>query len=381
MVGGRLLQLRLDAGLTQQELADRAGISVRALQDLERGRVRRPRARSLDGLLTALGLSPQQRREVLATAVSAASLRGAESAAGVWSTSQWPGRAPVLRLQVLGPLMVRRGDEVVDAGPPRVRALLALLALQVGEVVSRDEIVDVLWDGEPPRTWANLVQGYVSTLRSLLAAASGEIRRDGSAVRPGSQVLVEVPVVTFVRHGYRLDLPPDAVDLIRFRELCRRARQAVDTGDRAHAVTTYAAALDCWSGPVLADLGSLLREHPGAVALARERAQTVIAYADLCLATGRAGEAVLELQRAARDEPLHEVVHARLATALAAVGDRASALALLEDVRRRLADELGVDPGPALEQAHRHVLTATGVGGVSSVVVDLPAARTGAARA
>lgn len=370
MVGGRVLRLRLDAGLTQQELADRAGISVRALQDLERGRVLRPRARSLDGLLTALGLSPPQREALMAWGGRPSSQLHQPSLAD----------SPQIQIQVLGPLQVRDGGAPVDVGPPRVRALFALLALHVGEVVARDEIVDVLWEGEPPRTWANLVQGYVSAVRA--AGRSGARSDDPSA--PSTPPTPPTPsTVALVRHGYRLDLAPGAVDLTCFQERHRQADLLTAAGDDALAVQTYAAALDFWSGPVLADLGTVLREHPSAVALARARVRAVLAHADLCLSCGRAEDAVVQLERVARDEPLHEAVHARLATALAAAGERARALALLDEVRRRLADQLGIDPGPDLVRAQRSVC-ATGQaeeGGDAPDARGRPARSGGVARA
>src|SRR2546429_2899532 len=133
---------RIRAGLTQQELAKRAGVSVRAVRYIEQGRVARPRRESVRRLAEAVGLP----------------------ADGHWSA--WSGsRADTrLRIGVLGRLEVRGGWRPVEMGPPKQRSLLALLALQPGKVVHREEIVDVLWGEHPPDSVPNLVHTYNSRL-------------------------------------------------------------------------------------------------------------------------------------------------------------------------------------------------------------------------
>src|SRR3954447_21336141 len=139
----------------------------------------------------------------------------------------------------LGPLAVRCDGVAVKVGPAMVRRLLALLALHSGLVVSRQEIVDALWNGDPPSTYVNLIHVYASRLRAQL--------RDGSP--DGDSVLI-----TSSDHGgYQLHLDAGAVDLARFDELLRRARRAAEMGDLTVATGLYEAALGCWRGPVLAD--------------------------------------------------------------------------------------------------------------------------------
>ncbi|WP_084557656.1 BTAD domain-containing putative transcriptional regulator [Hamadaea tsunoensis] len=286
-VGVLLREYRRRAQLTQQQLAERSGLSIRAVRDLESGKVAAPRAGSLARLNEVLGLS------------------------GVDGLDQ---RVPGVRIGVLGPLTVVASGLPADPGPPAQRTVLGLLALRAGETVSRDEIVDVVWGDDPPRTAVGQVQTAVSRLRRLL-------EEDGT-VR-----LHTAP------HGYRLALGPDEVDSAEFAALLDAGRTE--------------AALRCWRGLVLADAPARLRTHPAALALARQRITAALAYA----ASG--GPAVDLLRELAAQEPLHEPLHARLVLVLARAGDRAAALQAHAEITDRLADELGVLPGDELRSAYR----------------------------
>src|SRR5438552_2836644 len=152
---------------------------------------------------------------------------------GGGDAEQPSGRWSIL---VLGPMEVRRDGVAVTVGPAMVRRLLAILVLHPGQVVSRQEIVDALWDGDPPSTYVNLIHVYASRLRAQL--------RDGSSDAAGA-------TVTSSEHGgYQLHLDAGAVDLARFDQLLQRARRAAATGDTAAATGLYEAALRCWRGPV-----------------------------------------------------------------------------------------------------------------------------------
>lgn len=271
--------------MTQREAADRAGISVRALRDIEQGRVLKPHARSVRALT---GLLREPRADV--------------------------------RVDVLGPLAVRRGADTVDVGPAMRRRLLGLLALRAGEAVPREEIVDVLWQERIPATYANLVHTHVARLRRLIGPEL--VRRAGS--------------------GYRLALRAEQCDLLEFRA-------AVEAGEHQRA-------LALWRGPVLADAGSALAQHPAAVAAGRARITAVLALADRCAAEGRPQAALPALWSAAEAEPLHEGLNARIMLALAGSGQRAAALRVFGEMSARLADALGIAPGPELTDAHLRVL-------------------------
>ncbi|MEU4569446.1 BTAD domain-containing putative transcriptional regulator [Micromonospora sp. NPDC023956] len=315
--GAELRLRRLRAGLTQEELARRAGISVRAVRDIEQGRVRAPRPGSLRRIAEAIGL-PE-----------------APGAGGA------TGGVPVLGIGVLGPLSIRLDDEPVGLGSGRQRMLLGLLALHPEATVSREEIVDVLWGHDPPESCLNLVHTYVARLRRALAHPGGGGAAGGTTV-------------VHTGGGYQLRVGPGQLDLARFTALIGRAEGSV-AGDLA-SLDRLAEALALWRGPALVDLGPGVAQHPTAVALNRRRIATAVTYATLAVDLGLPDRAVRELSAVAGHEPLHEQVHARLMLALAACGQQARALALHRKLRDRLADQLGVEPGPELREAQLRVL-------------------------
>ncbi|GAB2579031.1 tetratricopeptide repeat protein [Streptomyces capparidis] len=246
-----------------------------------------------------------------------------------------------MRVQVLGPLGVWHGGRGIELGTPQQRAVLGLLVLADGCPLSRAELGDALWDGTPPRSAANLIQTYVKRLRRLLEPHRPP--RTPSAVLPR------------VGEGYALRLPEDGVDLPCFRRLTGQAEAAHRDGDARRAAALLGEALRLWQGPPLADL-PLLAGHPALVALAGERRAAVARYGETMIAAGAAAEALPALARAAAEAPLDEGVQARLVRAYDAVGQRDSACAVYLDTRRRLADELGVDPGPELTSAYTALL-------------------------
>ena len=329
-VGDLVRQHRRAAGLTQQELARQARLSVRAVRDIERNRVAQPRDRTVQRLATALGLDRAARDRLL---------------------SAVDGAVPVgpLEIGVLGPLLVRRGTHRIDLGSAKQRDLLGLLAVQP-EQVSIVELVDGLWEHRPPRTAAALVHTYVARLRARLET-------------PGAP-----RVLVAGTGGYRLRLPPDRLDLARFDALLDEARDR----PAADRFALLGAALRLWRGPVVADLGSGVSQHPAAVAAGRRRLATALAYADLAAELGQPAEAADRLRDLARDEPLDESVYARLVRALGDAGQQASALHAYAEVRERLVDELGVEPGAELQAAQLAVLRQSTVDSPESTVTRVP---------
>jgi transcriptional regulator with XRE-family HTH domain len=150
------------AGLTQQQLADAAGISIGVIRDLERGRTARIRTASADALIGALGLDGHRAREfaaaVLGGAAGSCAAAGADQSAG-------------LQLSVLGPLAARRDGAPAPLGPPMQRAVLALLALSPDRLVHREALIDALWGADPPATAVNQVQANVGRIRWALDPA------------------------------------------------------------------------------------------------------------------------------------------------------------------------------------------------------------------
>ncbi|QKV80058.1 BTAD domain-containing putative transcriptional regulator [Amycolatopsis sp. Hca4] len=297
-----LRRRRAELGLTQAELARRAGVSVRAVRYLEQGRTRNPRTASVRQLIAALEPEPG-------------------TPAG--STT---------RVGVLGPLLVEVRGEQQHLGDTRGARLLGLLALQPNRPVAVADIVEVLWGSRPPRSHGDLVGSAVRRLRALL----------GPQLRPA----------TTGRGGYRLEGTPEQLDVLRFEARLGEAKAA---GDRESAFRALDEAMACWRGPVLAGHPAL-HQHPAVAALSRQRLSAALAYADAGIALGRHAEVVDRLEAMRDDEPLHEGLHARLMLALAGSGRQAAALALFDDLHTRLATELGIEPGPEVRAAQLHVL-------------------------
>ncbi|MFI7464506.1 BTAD domain-containing putative transcriptional regulator [Nonomuraea sp. NPDC049646] len=223
-----------------------------------------------------------------------------------------------MRISILGPLEVEGDGGPVVVGGLRLRALLAVLALEAGRTVTAERLIDVLWPQEPPANAANALQTLVRRLRAAL--------RPDEAIdsRPG---------------GYALALPAEQVDALAFRRL------AGEDAGRALAL---------WRGAALADLTSVPYLADAATALEQERLAAVEARAERLLAAGRPVELAAEVTA----HPLRERLVGLAMRGLAASGRQAEALELFERTRHRLADELGVDPGAELRAAHLAVLSA-----------------------
>jgi DNA-binding SARP family transcriptional activator/tetratricopeptide (TPR) repeat protein/DNA-binding XRE family transcriptional regulator len=342
-LGSLLRSYRQRRGLTQEELAGRAGLSIRGLRDLERGRSRRPHLASIHRLAEAIGLTPA---ELLERVGPAASEPPAWAHAGLVAGSPTVG--------ILGPLLVMVDAQPMRPGAPMLRVLLGLLALHAPAPVPIDEIMAELWGDRPPRTARGQVHVRVGQLRRLLAT--------DDATDP----------VESVPGGYRLRI---ALDASTFEALVTAADRALADGDHDGARARYADALRLWRGPALADLAGL-RHHPVVAGLTARRVAATIAYAELVASAERA-EAVRWLGALAADEPLHEGLAASLMLALAADGDRTAALAVHDTMRERLRDELGIEPGPELRSAHlrvRRVGKPAAAAGTRPVRVGLPPA-------
>ncbi|GAB6897194.1 AfsR/SARP family transcriptional regulator [Kineosporia succinea] len=263
-----------------------------------------------------------------------------------------------MRFTVLGPLRGWSGESELPLGPPKQRAVLALLLVRAGQPVALHEIVDLLWPDDPPGTAVNVVHRHVAALRRTLEPSL--------AARAPSRW------VTRDAAGYRLDVPAGALDLGRFRELTASADTA---GDAASAARCLVEALSLWAGPVVADLTPEVRRHPAFVAVEGEYLAAVRRAADHALAAGHrvAGDLLPGLREAAARHPLDEAVQARLMLVLAAVGRSAEALDLFDDLRFTLDEELGLVPGAELQAARQQVLEVEPVIPVPPVVPAGPA--------
>ncbi|MER5267364.1 BTAD domain-containing putative transcriptional regulator [Actinosynnema sp. NPDC002837] len=237
-----------------------------------------------------------------------------------------------MRVNLLGPVeLVSAGGEAVRLGAAKRRTVLAALALELNRVVSGDRLLELVWDGSPPPQAKAALQGHIAQLRKVLAG--------------GVALVTRAP-------GYVLTAERAAVDVFRFEDLLVSAREATD----ADAVRLLREALALWRGPVLADVpGDQLREAVSA-RLEELRLVAVQELATRLSRLDRAAEAVSGLRDAVDANPLREALVSRLVLALHWTGRQAEALALFHRTRERLADELGVDPGPELREAYQTVL-------------------------
>jgi YVTN family beta-propeller protein len=235
-----------------------------------------------------------------------------------------------VRFRVLGPLEVRNEQATVPLGSAKQRALLGVLLLHANETVSTARLADELWGDDPPATAEKLVQGYVHALRRQL----------------GPEIVETRPP------GYRVRVERDELDLLEFDALIEAAQNA----DMADAMELRRRALALWRGAALADVAL---EGPDRHALARlsERRLTAqIALVEAGLELGRHAELVGELELLAAEHPFQERIAALLMLALYRSGRQADALDVYRTLRRRLNDELGLEPGQELRDLESAIL-------------------------
>jgi predicted ATPase/DNA-binding SARP family transcriptional activator len=245
-----------------------------------------------------------------------------------------------MRFGILGPTQVRLADgREVAVGGPRLRALLALLLVDAGKLVTIERLIDGLYGASPPNDASNALQSQVSRLRRLL--------RDEDL--PGSPV-------EFHPAGYRLAVEADEVDAHRFEQLAAEGRRALAAGDQRRAATLLAEALDLWRGAALADVGDVPFARAQALRLEELRVSAMEDRAEAELALGGRPTLVAELERLVAAHPLRERLRGQLMRALYADGRQAEALTVFEQARRILAEELGADPSPELAAVHVAVL-------------------------
>ncbi len=237
---------------------------------------------------------------------------------------------------LLGPVVVRHQGRDIAITSAQQRSLLAMLLLDAGQVISVDRLIDVLWhEGKAPRTARNVLQACVTRLRHVLEADSS-IRLAHKAP------------------GYVMQVDKDRIDLHRFRALVLVARDiGSDDGERAQVLRR---ALELWRGEPLADA-----DAPGLAVVRQALVEERLTVLEDCLAVevecGRHAEAALELRTMLTAHPLRERLAWLLMLALYRSGRQGDALEHYQHIRQRLAEELGTDPGPALQELHQRILT------------------------
>ena len=247
-----------------------------------------------------------------------------------------------LRIQLLGPVRAWRGGVEVALGPPKQRAVLALLASRAGDVVGVEDIADAVWGSVVPRTAANGVHTYVAGLRRVLDPCRG--RRAASAV------------LGFQSGGYCLRVDPGDVDAALFVRRLGEARKSRGEAPAEVTARLYEKALSLWQGEALHSV-------PGPFSvLERDRLRdlrltAVEEWALDMLAAGRHAELVTELTGAVAEEPLREKLRWLLISALYRGGRQAHALQVYEQTRELLRRDLGIEPGADLRLLYQQILS------------------------
>ena len=239
-----------------------------------------------------------------------------------------------MEFRVLGPLLVIDRGTPVGLTARRQRALLAALLLRRGQPLSRDELIDAVWGGDPPASAANVLRLYVSRIRGALP--------------PGR--LVTRP------QGYALLVEPGELDAERFEELLVDGRRVRAEGNARLARALLGRALDLWRGAALAELADEPFAGNEAARLNDLRVECLEERIAADLELGRHVDVLAELQRLVAEHPLRERLRGQLMLALYRAGRQADALASYRAGRDVLVAELGLEPGAELRELERRVL-------------------------
>ncbi|GAA2879102.1 hypothetical protein GCM10020220_081240 [Nonomuraea rubra] len=242
---------------------------------------------------------------------------------------------------LLGSIVIWHDRKEFNPGPPKQRALLAVLSMRLGEVISRDELIDAIWGDRPPATARSSLHTYVANLRRRLTPRRSP---DG-----WSQPL------TSNRSGYVLDLSPGGLDAWRFEDLLAQARQGRRGHDARTALAGYDRSLSMWRGTAL--LGA-----PGPFAevertrLAELRLIAMQERLLLLLELGRRVEALNDVTALVHQHPLNEHLRIMQMIILCRSGRQADAFRVFEETQRALAAELGIAPSYELRLCHEWML-------------------------
>ena len=240
--------------------------------------------------------------------------------------------------RILGALEVSAGAAVAELGPPKQRALLAILLLHAGQIVPIDRLIDLLWGENPPRTAGHSIQIYISDLRKSIEALEG---RRILATRPP---------------GYQLDADPASIDAREFERLVEEGTRRLRSGDRDGGAQDIRAALGLWRGPALSDFSYEEFAQPYIRRFHDLHLDAIEELAAAELEAGHHGDVVPMLDAAIRDDPLRERSRELLMLALYRSGRHPEALRTFQQLRAVLGEELGLDPSPPLQRLQERIL-------------------------
>src|SRR5829696_10442536 len=240
---------------------------------------------------------------------------------------------------VLGPLTAGvDGGKRLDLGGRKQRELLAMLLVNLNRCIPSSRIADALWRGDPPAGADVTLRTHVSHLRRRLATIGAQ---DALVTRQA---------------GYGLFLHADQLDATQFEQLLALGQEALTLGEPERAARSLDEALSLWRGSVLEELGPPEFASTEAARLEELRLVALDHRIDANLALGKHHAVIAELEHLIAAHPFRERLHCQLMLALYRSGRQADALAVSSALRRQLADELGVDPGPELRDLETAIL-------------------------
>jgi DNA-binding SARP family transcriptional activator len=248
----------------------------------------------------------------------------------------------MVEFHALGPLEAVVAGRLVDLGAPKQRALLALLVSRVGQPVAVEVMLEALWAEHPPPSAMTSLQAYVANLRRALEPDRAP-RTPATVLRTGPR-------------GYRLDSRVVDVDVRRFSEHATAGWQAWDRGDAQQALSEFELGLALWRGPAYAEVANATCVMPEVARLEELQLSVIEARCAALLAVGAHEVAVAELEAFVQTHPLREYGYELLGLALYRAGRQADALGVLRTIQKRLAEELGIDPRPALQHLEHEIL-------------------------
>jgi DNA-binding SARP family transcriptional activator len=249
-------------------------------------------------------------------------------------------RSTGLGFGVLGPLLMTAHGIRVPLGPPKQRAVLAMLVINRNRPASVESLVNAVWDEDPVPAARTSIQSHVSNLRRLLRAAG---------VDP-YQVLTSAPP------GYQLSVADADCDLGRFIAEKTAGVQAAAAGRFEEASSHLSAALGEWRGPVLDDLRDFAFVDAFAHTLVEDKVAAHTAHAEAEIACGRAAAVIGELEALAAEHPYREPLWAQLITAYYVTERQSDALSAYRRLKTALAEGLGIDPGPTVSALYERIL-------------------------
>ncbi|EMF02169.1 AfsR/SARP family transcriptional regulator [Streptomyces mobaraensis NBRC 13819 = DSM 40847] len=253
-----------------------------------------------------------------------------------------PVPGPAVEFRVLGPVEAAVGGRWVDLGAPKQRAALVLLVSQAGQPVSVDALVETLWEGRPPQSAITSLHAYIANLRRVL--------------EPHRAPRTPATVLCTRGRGYLLNSRAVEVDAHRFWKSATAGWQALDRGDPQRALHAFQAGLDLWRGEAYAEAATTPHVLPEAVRLEELRLSVIESRCATLIAVGNHEMAVPELVAFTQAHPLREYGCELLSLALYRAGRQADALSVLRVHQKRMVEDLGISPSPALRHLETEIL-------------------------